>query len=117
MRQTFLNSLIITKFTLKFTLKLRKELKIVRCLSCTCFVSRGSNIYFHYVESLDKLLDLENSIKNIVYCSVQVVGTLSSQDEFVDDDERRRVRSGSRTSSKAGKTNVQASSHIGLSPK
>ena len=35
-----------------------------------------------------------------------MVGTLSSQDEFVDDDERRRVRSGSRTSSKAGKTNV-----------
>ena len=32
--------------------------------------------------------------------------TLSSQDEFVDDDEKRRVRSGSRTSSKAGKTNV-----------
>ena len=29
-----------------------------------------------------------------------------NRDEFVDDDERRRVRSGSRTSSKAGKTNV-----------
>ena len=40
----------------KFTLKLRKKLKILRCLSCTCFVSRGSNIYFHYLESLDKLL-------------------------------------------------------------
>ena len=36
----------------------------------------------------------------------QIIGTLSSQDEFVDDDERRQVRSGSRTSSKAGKTNV-----------
>ena len=35
-----------------------------------------------------------------------LLGTLSSQDESVDDDERRRVRSGSRTSSKAGKTNV-----------
>ena len=34
------------------------------------------------------------------------IGTLRSQDEFVDDDEGRRVRSGSRTSSKAGKTNV-----------
>ena len=36
------------------------------------------------------------------------VGTLSSQDEFVDDDDerRRRVRSGSRTLSKAGKTNI-----------
>ena len=39
-------------------------------------------------------------------CSDEKVGTLSSQDEFLDDDERRRVRSGSRTSSKAGKTNV-----------
>ena len=35
-----------------------------------------------------------------------ILGTLSSQDEFVDDDERRRVRFGSRTSSKAGKANV-----------
>ena len=38
------------------------------------------------------------------------IGTLSSQDEFVDDDDddddRIRVRSGSRTSSKAAKTNV-----------
>ena len=33
-----------------------------------------------------------------------LLGTLSSQDEFVDDDERRRVRS--RSSSKAGKTNL-----------
>ena len=41
---------------MKFTLKLRKELKILRCLSCTCFVSRGSDIYFHYLESLDQLL-------------------------------------------------------------
>ena len=40
----------------KFTLKLRKELKILRYLSCTCFVFRGSNIYFHYLESLDKLV-------------------------------------------------------------
>ena len=38
---------------------------------------------------------------------VKQLGTLSSQDEFVDDDERRRVRSGSRTESKAGKTNVK----------
>ena len=36
----------------------------------------------------------------------QIIGTLSSQDEFVDDDERRQVRSGSRMSSKAGKSNV-----------
>ena len=36
----------------------------------------------------------------------ELIGALSSQDEFVDDDERRRVRSGSRTSSRAGKTNV-----------
>ena len=36
--------------------ELRKELKILRCLSCTCFVSRGSDIYFHYLESLDQLL-------------------------------------------------------------
>ena len=34
----------------------------------------------------------------------------------MDDDERRRVRSGSRTSSKAGKTSVQASSRLGSSP-
>ena len=34
------------------------------------------------------------------------LGTLRSQDEFVDNDEIRRVRSGSTTSSKAGKTNV-----------
>ena len=40
----------------KFTLKLRKELKILRCLSCTCYVSRVSDIYFHYLESLDQLL-------------------------------------------------------------
>ena len=40
----------------KFTLKLRKELKVLRCLSCTCFASRGSDIYFHYLESLDQLL-------------------------------------------------------------
>ena len=37
----------------KFTLKLRKELKI---LSCTYFFIPGSDIYFHYLESLDKLL-------------------------------------------------------------
>ena len=37
---------------------------------------------------------------------LRLLGTLSSEDEFVDDDERRRVWSGSRTSSKAGKTNV-----------
>ena len=37
---------------------------------------------------------------------MEIIGTLSSQDECVDDDERRRVRSGSRTSSKVGKTNV-----------
>ena len=35
-----------------------------------------------------------------------IIGTLSNQDEFVDDDERKRVRSGSRTSSKAANTNV-----------
>ena len=38
---------------------------------------------------------------------VKQLGTLSSLDEFMHDDERRRVRSGSRTSSKAGKTNVK----------
>ena len=54
--------------------EIAKERKIQRCLSCTCFVFRGSDIYFHYLESLDQLLTLpENSIKNIVYCSVQVV--------------------------------------------
>ena len=46
----------------------------------------------------------------LVYCFLLslslTLGTVSSQDEFVDNDERRRVRSGSRTSSKAGKTNV-----------
>ena len=36
----------------------------------------------------------------------ELIGALSSQDEFVDDDERRRVRSGSWTSSKVGNTNV-----------
>ena len=51
------------------------------------------------------------TVKNSCFTSIHnygsvILGTLSSQDEFVDDDERRRVRSGSRTSSKAGKTNV-----------
>ena len=55
----------------KFTLKLRKELKILRCLSCTCFVSRGSDIYFHYLESLDQLLIWRILLKTLftVQCS------------------------------------------------
>ena len=39
----------------------------------------------------------------------EFLGTLSNQNESVDDDERRRVRCGSRTSSKAGKTHIEAS--------
>ena len=50
----------------KFNLKLRKELKILRCLSCTCFVSRGSDIYFHYVESLDHLLIQKILLKTLL---------------------------------------------------
>ena len=46
------------------------------------------------------------SPKKFLACNHVTIGTLSRQDEFVDDDERRRVRSGSRTSSKAGKTSV-----------
>ena len=42
---------------MKFTLKLRKELEILRCL----------------LRELGSTSDVENSIKNIVYCSVQVV--------------------------------------------
>ena len=41
----------------KFTLKLRKEREILRCL----------------LRELGSTSDVENSIKNIVYCSVQVV--------------------------------------------
>ena len=35
-----------------------------------------------------------------------IIGTFSNLDESVDNDEKRRVRSGSRTSSTAGKTSV-----------
>ena len=39
----------------EITLKLQKELKILRCLSCACFVSRDSDIYFYYLESLHRM--------------------------------------------------------------
>ena len=49
---------------------------------------------------------LEERFPLIGETSSSIFGTLSSQDEFVDDGERRRVKSGSKTSSKAGKINV-----------
>ena len=51
------------------------------------------------------LVTVSSIIGQVVFVQL-IIGTLSRQDEFVDDDERRRVRSGSRTSSKAGKTSV-----------
>ena len=63
-----------------------------------------------FLIEFNTLILSRSRMKPMKSCSIlllaTLLGTLSSQDEFVDDDERRRVRSGSRTSSKAGKTNV-----------
>ena len=70
---------------------------------CTFLLVCVNNLSFHCAFWCNKQYFFQLS-KQCVW--LRAIGTLSSQDEFVDDDERKRVRSGSRTSSKAGKTNV-----------